>query len=78
MIPLIVFSFELFSSSFQLAYQVNQKMRELKKKGGLAYTLIEPDGSKFDESSVVNVGASVISFYEYLLKQWIQTGKQDD
>lgn len=57
---------------------VNYKMRNLDKKNGLAYSIVREDGEEFDQSSTVTVGTMVDSFYEYLLKQWIQTGRHNN
>lgn len=40
----------------------------------MAYSGIETDGHSFNHKSAVAVGATTYSYYEYLLKQWIQTG----
>lgn len=56
-----------------MAEKVNHNMEKLKKKDGLAYSIIHSDGTGFDKQSTISVGKMVDSFYEYLLKQWIQT-----
>lgn len=33
---------------------------------------------KFAQGSTITLGARGDSYYEYLLKQWLLTGKQDD
>ena len=44
---------------------------------GLVPTLISPDSGKLYYSSLT-FGARADSYYEYLLKQWIQSGKKED
>ena len=39
---------------------------------------INPNTGKFRKSSTITLGARGDSYYEYLLKQWIQTGKTQD
>ena len=39
---------------------------------------INPRGGGFRSGGMLTLGARVDSYYEYLLKQWIQTGKKDD
>ena len=39
---------------------------------------INPRSGNFRSGGMLTLGARVDSYYEYLLKQWIQTGKQDD
>jgi hypothetical protein len=39
---------------------------------------INPRSGEFRSGGMLTLGARVDSYYEYLLKQWIQTGKTDD
>jgi len=39
---------------------------------------INPNTGKFHRGSEIKIGARGDSYYEYLLKQWIQTGKSID
>ena len=39
---------------------------------------ISPRGGGFRSGGMLTLGARVDSYYEYLLKQWIQTGKADE
>ena len=45
---------------------------------GLVPMVIEADTEEFREYSIMTVGARSDSYYEYLLKQWLQTGKKKD
>ncbi|TKR73419.1 hypothetical protein L596_020728 [Steinernema carpocapsae] len=45
---------------------------------GLCGMFINPTTGKFRGSSTITFGARADSYYEYLLKQWIQTGKTID
>lgn len=49
-----------------------------KKLDGLVPCFMNPFAGVFHVSSAVSFGASCDSYYEYLLKQWIQTGKTKD
>ncbi|CAH0384494.1 unnamed protein product [Bemisia tabaci] len=50
----------------------------LKKMDGLVPIFINPVTGKFLANSEIKLGARGDSYYEYLLKQWIQTGKTID
>jgi len=50
-------------------------IHSIPKVDGLVSTFISSKTGKFREGSAISVGASADSYYEYLLKQWIQTGK---
>src|SRR6218665_175891 len=45
---------------------------------GLVPSFINPFSGTFHKTTPISVGASMDSYYEYLLKQWIQTGKTKD
>jgi len=47
----------------------------LPKTDGLVPTFMSMMKGTFRAGSALSVGASADSYYEYLLKQWIQTGK---
>jgi len=55
--------------------KVSQHLHLLPKKRGLVPMHISPVSGKFQKNSVLTLGARADSYYEYLLKQWIQTGK---
>jgi hypothetical protein len=53
-------------------------LHNLPKLDGLVPCFMNPFAGVFHVSSAVSFGASCDSYYEYLLKQWIQTGKTKD
>ena len=57
---------------------VSQHLHKMEKLDGLVACFINPHTGTFRQSSTVSAGASADSYYEYLLKQWIQTGKTKD
>ena len=48
------------------------------RTSGLAPIYINADSGTFRTSSHITLGARGDSYYEYLLKQWLQGGKEDD
>jgi len=56
-------------------FAISEKLHSLEKLDGLVPCFMNPFTGTFHKSSPVSVGASADSYYEYLLKQWIQTGK---
>ena len=50
----------------------------LRRTSGLAPIYINADSGEFRSSAHITLGARGDSYYEYLLKQWIQTGKEDE
>jgi len=70
----------LISTALDIMHQdavvrVSQLLHSLPKLDGLVPCFINPFSASFHVSSPVTLGASADSYYEYLLKQWIQTGK---
>ena len=59
----------------KIADGISQHLHNLPKFDGLALKYIAASNGRFRQSSAVTVGGGVDSYYEYLLKQWIQTGK---
>jgi hypothetical protein len=57
---------------------VSRQLHSLQKLDGLVACFLNPHTGTFRSSSTVSMGASADSYYEYLLKQWIQTGKTHD
>ncbi|XP_050360996.1 endoplasmic reticulum mannosyl-oligosaccharide 1,2-alpha-mannosidase isoform X2 [Nymphalis io] len=57
------------------AMAVSQKIHLLPKKDGLVPIFINPNSGQFLDHATITLGARGDSYYEYLLKQWIQTGK---
>ena len=56
-------------------YEVSKHVHELPKKDGLVPIFINANTGQFRGTSTITFGARGDSYYEYLLKQWIQTGK---
>lgn len=53
-------------------------IHKLEKKDGLVPIFINANSGQFRSYSTITLGARGDSYYEYLLKQWIQTGKTID
>ncbi|CAG7826938.1 unnamed protein product [Allacma fusca] len=62
----------------QSAMNVSTHVHTLRKVHGLVPININPTTGNFRSTSVITLGARGDSYYEYLLKQWIQTGKTID
>lgn len=60
----------------QATDKVTQHLHEQPKQDGLVPIFINAETGKFRSFSTITLGARGDSYYEYLLKQWIQTGKQ--
>uniref|UniRef100_A0A1A9W529 alpha-1,2-Mannosidase n=1 Tax=Glossina brevipalpis TaxID=37001 RepID=A0A1A9W529_9MUSC len=58
--------------------RVNEKVHTQKKINGLVPILIDVDTGKFKKLATISLGARGDSYYEYLLKQWIQTGQKEN
>ena len=56
----------------------NGKMHFVSRFIGLVPIFINANSGKFRKHSTITFGARGDSYYEYLLKQWIQTGKRTD
>lgn len=56
---------------------INKKVHDLEKNQGLVPIFINANTGQFREFSPVTLGARGDSYYEYLLKQWLQTGKKE-
>ncbi|XP_062608180.1 endoplasmic reticulum mannosyl-oligosaccharide 1,2-alpha-mannosidase-like isoform X1 [Saccostrea cucullata] len=57
---------------------VSEHVHKLPKKDGLVPIFINANTGSFRSSATITFGARGDSYYEYLLKQWIQTGKQKE
>lgn len=55
--------------------KVSQKIHELPKTDGLIPIFINANTGTFRSFSTISLGARGDSYYEYLLKQWLQIGK---
>ena len=60
------------------ASKISEIIHSLGKTEGLVPIFINANSGKFRKSSTITFGARGDSYYEYLLKQWIQTGKRVD
>lgn len=57
--------------------EVYQHVHEEPKKDGLVPIFINAQTGKLRNSATISFGARGDSYYEYLLKQWLQTGKTE-
>lgn len=57
------------------AAKVSQLVHRLEKTDGLVPIFINANTGQFRAYSTITLGARGDSYYEYLLKQWLQTGK---
>ncbi|XP_047345233.1 endoplasmic reticulum mannosyl-oligosaccharide 1,2-alpha-mannosidase [Vespa velutina] len=60
------------------AARVSEHVHQLEKHDGLVPIFINANNGQFREYATITLGARGDSYYEYLLKQWIQTGKTID
>ena len=58
--------------------RVSELIHNLEKDTGLVPIFINANTGKFRTHSTITMGARGDSYYEYLLKQWLQTGKTVD
>ena len=56
---------------------ISKKVHDLPKTQGLVPIFINPNTGKFRKGATITLGARGDSYYEYLLKQWIQSGKTE-
>ncbi|XP_072930604.1 endoplasmic reticulum mannosyl-oligosaccharide 1,2-alpha-mannosidase [Epargyreus clarus] len=59
----------------EAAAAVSEKLHQLPKKKGLVPIFINPNSGHFLPHATITLGARGDSYYEYLFKQWLQTGK---
>ena len=57
---------------------VSRHVHNQPKKDGLVPIYINANTGKFRSSGTITLGARGDSYYEYLLKVWLQTGKKND
>lgn len=60
------------------ATKVSEHVHKLEKYDGLVPIFINANTGQFREYATITLGARGDSYYEYLLKQWLQTGKTID
>lgn len=58
--------------------KVSEHVHKLEKYDGLVPIFINANTGQFREYATITLGARGDSYYEYLLKQWLQTGKTID
>lgn len=58
--------------------RVSRHVHGLPKTHGLVPIFINANNGQFRSYSTITLGARGDSYYEYLLKQWLQTGKTED
>lgn len=61
----------------KVAQDITSHLHRMRKLDSLVPAFINPNGN-FMRTASITVGSSADSYYEYLLKQWIQTGKKHD
>nr|KAG5712455.1 hypothetical protein BaRGS_011429 [Batillaria attramentaria] len=59
-----------------MVHAVSMHVHELPKQNGLVPIFINANSGQFRGSSTITLGARGDSYYEYLLKQWLQSGKK--
>lgn len=57
-------------------HRVSEKIHALEKNNGLVPIFINANTGTFRNFATISLGARGDSYYEYLLKQWIQTGRK--
>nr|CAI5864324.1 unnamed protein product [Callosobruchus analis] len=69
---------EMFLTKANAADKVSRHVHKLEKLDGLVPIFINANSGQFRSYATITLGARGDSYYEYLLKQWIQTGKAID
>lgn len=67
---------KIYSNYLQAINKINEKVHSLEKMNGLVPIFINANTGTFRNFATISLGARGDSYYEYLLKQWIQTGKK--
>lgn len=62
----------------EVVHRVNEKIHSLEKTYGLVPIFINANTGHFRNFATISLGARGDSYYEYLLKQWIQTGRKEN
>lgn len=79
---LFFFDFSFLFLFFFSQEVVNEVMKQVHslggKQDGLVPMFINTNSGQFTHKGVFTLGARADSYYEYLLKQWIQGGKTED
>ena len=58
--------------------RVTEHLHSLPKKDGLVPIFINANTGRFRNTATITLGARGDSYYEYLLKMWLQSGKTND
>lgn len=66
---------EIFHFCQETAHKVSEHVHSLPKKDGLVPIFINAQTGQFRSTATITLGARGDSYYEYLIKQWLQTGK---
>lgn len=59
-----------------VVHEVSMHVHDLPKDSGLVPIFINANSGQFRTSATITLGARGDSYYEYLLKQWLQSGKK--
>lgn len=62
--------------SLQAIAKISEKVHNLEKKNGMVPIFINANTGMFRNFATISLGARGDSYYEYLIKQWMQTGKK--
>lgn len=62
----------------EAAARVSAHVHALEKTNGLVPIFINANTGRFRSYATITLGARGDSYYEYLLKQWLQTGRTID
>ncbi len=57
---------------------IQKHVHDLPKTDGLVPMFINAANGRFRSASTITLGARADSYYEYLLKGWLQTGKTNN
>ncbi|KAL8606289.1 hypothetical protein ACOMHN_024185 [Nucella lapillus] len=60
----------------EIVHEVSMHVHDLPKVSGLVPIFINANSGNFRTSATITLGARGDSYYEYLLKQWLQSGKK--
>jgi mannosyl-oligosaccharide alpha-1,2-mannosidase len=58
--------------------KVTEHLHSLPKKDGLVPIFINANTGRFPSTATITLGARGDSYYEYLLKMWLQSGKRNN
>ena len=67
----------IFFPTQEAVDKVAKHLHKLPKKNGLVPIFVNAESGQFRSRATITLGARGDSYYEYLLKQWLQTGKKE-